>query len=124
MKKTINTLIDSLEKELKLIESEENNILKKSELSICKTQECLKKLENFALANKFKNTQEEISFFKEYKPHIFSKLIYFVKVYNIESKRPNGSDRVQKRYLMNELYQTNSGFRKLVVSQAEPLGSM
>ena len=110
MKKTINTLIDALEKELKLIESEESNILKKSELSIYKTQECLKNLEKFALSANFKNIQEEIFFFKELKPRIFSKLIYYVKVYNIESKRPNGSDRVQKRYLINELDRLKSFF--------------
>ncbi|MCB0538983.1 MAG: RteC domain-containing protein [Bacteroidetes bacterium] len=110
MKKVINTLIDDLEKELKLIESEESNILKKSEHSIYKIQECLKSLEKFAISNRFKNTQEEICFFKELKPRIFSKLIYYVRIYNIESKRPNGSDRVQKKYLMNELDRLKSFF--------------
>ena len=110
MKKITNTLIEGLEKELKLIESEDSNILQKSELSIYKTHECLKKLEKFALSANFKNIQEEISFFKELKPRIFSKLIYYVKLYNIESKRPTGSDRVQKKYLINELDRLKSFF--------------
>ena len=50
----------------------------------------------------FLNQEEEILFFKEIKPSVYSKLIYFIKVFNIESKRPNGSDKSQRRYLKNE----------------------
>lgn len=46
---------------------------------------------------------EEIKFFKEIKPLFFSKLIYQTKVLNIETKRPKGTDRTQRRYLLNEL---------------------
>lgn len=96
-------LQEELETELTRIENEENPTLKKAELSIYKIQEYLKILEKKISRYRFKNRQEEIIFFKETKPGIFCKLIFFVKIYNIESKRPNGSDRVQKRYLIREL---------------------
>jgi hypothetical protein len=93
----------TLEAELKQIDSEENNILKKAEQSIICISNCLKQLKEYIGKNKFYNQVEEILFFKEIKPSIYSKLIYFIKVFNIESKRPNGSDKSQKRYLQNEL---------------------
>jgi len=61
-----------------------------------------------ALKNKlhesgFKNEQEEICFFKEMKPQVLSKLLYFNKIYTIELKRPNGSNLIQKNYYEHEL---------------------
>ena len=47
----------------------------------------------------------EIIFFKIIKPKLFSKLIYYRKVYNIEMMRPNGQDCVLKNYFINELNQ-------------------
>ena len=52
---------------------------------------------------KFKSSKEEIEFFKVLKPQIFSKLIFHTKVLNIDTKRPKGTDRTQKKYLLKEL---------------------
>jgi len=51
----------------------------------------------------FKNEMEEICFFKEMKPQILSKLLFFNKIYNVELKRPNGSNHIQKNYFEQEL---------------------
>ena len=45
-----------------------------------------------------RNDDEEICFFKEYKPQLFSKLIYYSEIYKIETNRPTGSDTAQKNY--------------------------
>ncbi len=50
----------------------------------------------------FENTTAEIYFFKECKPKLFSKLIYYSKVYTIEMRRPTCSLGVQKNYLEEE----------------------
>jgi hypothetical protein len=94
---------DKLFEELKRIEIEEQNILKHTEQSIYRINQSLKELKEHLKLNKFSTLDDEILFFKEVKPSIYSKLIYFVKVFNIESKRPNGSDKSQKKYLLNEL---------------------
>jgi hypothetical protein len=93
----------SLEAELKQIDCEEEVILKKAERSIYSISNSLKKLKEYIRSNKFPNQKDEILFFKEIKPSIYSKLIYYVKIFNIESKRPNGSDKSQRKYLLNEL---------------------
>lgn len=60
-------------------------------------------LKNRLLEFGFKNEQEEICFFKEMKPQVLSKLLYFNKIYTIELKRPNGSNLIQKNYYEQEL---------------------
>lgn len=60
-------------------------------------------LHNFIVSYKFESQNEEILFFKELKPQILSRLIYYNKAYRIESKCPNGSNEVVKRYLNDEL---------------------
>lgn len=95
--------IKMLDSELKQIDNETPDILKKSELSILCINTCLKKLKEYICNNPFTSQEDEILFFKEIKPSVYSKLIYSVKIFNIESKRPNGSDISQKKYLLNEL---------------------
>ena len=46
----------------------------------------------------FQDTDEEIEFFKNTKPFILSKLIYFNDVYLLEIRKPNGSKEVLKEY--------------------------
>ena len=60
--------------------------------------------------NIFKSEQEEILFFKEIKPQFTSKLIYFNRIYKIEMKRPNGGNRVLKKYYQNELLKLKAFF--------------
>lgn len=45
-------------------------------------------LKDFALSHKFKDDAEEIRFFKYQKPLILGRLLYFYKLYQIESNRP------------------------------------
>jgi len=92
-----------LETDLKHIDCEIQDILKKSERSVVCINSQLKQLKDYILKNQFSTVEDEILFFKEIKPSIYSKLIYFVKVFNIESKRPNGSEKSQRKYLLNEL---------------------
>ena len=46
----------------------------------------------------FRGTNEEIFFFKDIKPFILCKLIYFNDIYTLELRKPNGSKEVLKEY--------------------------
>ena len=46
----------------------------------------------------FQDANEEILFFKDIKPFILSKLIYFNDIYLLELRKPNGSKEVLKEY--------------------------
>lgn len=55
-------------------------------------------LREFTHQYTFQDSNEEISFFKDIKPFILSKLIYFNDIYLLELRKPNGSKEVLKEY--------------------------
>ena len=103
MQPFITKLNNKLNNQLQVIDLEESNIINKAQKSIVCIKNTLNKLRTFVLNYTFRNEEEEIQFFKEIKPEIFSKLIYHVKINNIESKRPLGSFENRQNYLLNEL---------------------
>lgn len=84
---------------LDILESRTDDVLHKAEHGISRTEKFIKLLRQKVLETGFNNSEEEISFFKHVKPQIFSKLIYYVKLFNIESKRPRSSSKFQIKYL-------------------------
>lgn len=92
-------LISEFEMNLEALEARTDDILYKAEHGISRTEKCLKTLRQKVIEMGFKDNEEEISFFKHLKPQIFSKLIYYVKLFNIESKRPRSSSKFQIKYL-------------------------
>jgi hypothetical protein len=96
-------LTQKLNAQLQVIDLEETDTITKIQKSIYCIKNVLAELKVFILDYSFTNKEEEIIFFKEIKPKIFSKLIYHVKIFNIESRRPMGSYDIQKKFLCQEL---------------------
>ena len=63
----------------------------------------------------FQDANEEISFFKDIKPFILSKLIYFSDIYTLELRKPNGSKEVIKEYY-NRLMKNGGKCRRYFLS--------
>ena len=103
MNKHVNTIIEKVNVQLEAIELVEEPSLRKAKKAVLLLKEIMQQLKMKLNDYKFKNDEEEICFFKEYKPQLFSKLIYFSEIYKIETKRPTGSDTAQKNYLKKEL---------------------
>ena len=51
----------------------------------------------------FNNVAEEIHFFKQLKPKFYSKLIYHVRLFELESQKPIGIAKSQKKYFNRHL---------------------
>lgn len=96
-------LISEFETHLDVLESRTEDVLYKAENGITKTEKCIKLLRQKVLEMGFNSTEEEICFFKHIKPQVFSRLIYYVRLFNIESKRPRSSSKFQIRYLNNHI---------------------
>jgi len=103
MLETVARLLNDLEDQLKFIDLEQDDPIKCAQLSIDVSLKAVEKLKNILLKHKFKSQGEEIRFFKETKPKFLAPLIYHLKVYKIESRKPNGSDKIRRKYLVNEL---------------------
>lgn len=63
-------------------------------------------LKTFILAYNFQSEEEEILFFKEIKPRLCFRLIYYRKIYNVELDRPTGTEK-QREYLTEILNDIN-----------------
>ena len=91
-----------LETAIQELEIESDCPIKRIEAVIQLVIQSLSDLKKFVLKNDFKNTEEEIHFFKYQKPIIVSKLIYYNAVYKIETKKPYGEKQI-KKFLNKEL---------------------
>ncbi len=99
----ISKLNKSLNSQLQAIDLGETDLIRKAQKSIQCIKIALTQLKAFTIQHTFCNEIEEIRFFKKTKPELFSKLIYYAKIFNIESRRPTGSREIQEVYLRREL---------------------
>lgn len=103
-------ILKKLDHDLDHLELEEEDILVKAEKGIKFSKQTLKTVRNIIVDHEFESKLEEIHFFKCTKPKIYSKLIYYVKLFNIENKRPRGSNKSQVKYLNNNIEKLQTYF--------------
>lgn len=103
MEQFISKLKEKLNTHIHSIESTESDILQKSVQIITVLQKAFEELRIFIAKYTFANQEEEILFFKQIKPQIFSQLIYYNKVYYIEMRMPTGSNHDKEVFLENIL---------------------
>ncbi|WP_149304210.1 RteC domain-containing protein [Pareuzebyella sediminis] len=96
-------LLLEFEGQLETLESGNGDILFKAEKGIALVEKCIRKLQKQIVGQDFETQADEIYFFKHVKPQIFSKLIYYIKLFSIESKRPRGKDVAQIKYLQQQI---------------------
>lgn len=105
-----NLLLNNLNEQLNFIDLEIDDQIKKCEQAITVILKSINELKKAATKTNFKSKSEEIQFFKEVKPLFTSKLIYFNLVYRIEMKKPNGGNKILKKYYNNELLKLKAFF--------------
>ncbi len=102
MDKFYNDKLHKLETVINDFEIEADCSIQRIETVIHHILECLSEMKVYVLKRGFKNTDEEIRFFKYQKPAIVAKLIYYNAIYKIETKKPYGAKPIRK-YLNKEL---------------------
>ena len=103
MNKLCVKIVKDLEKELKHIEIENDDISITSEKCITKIRLALKETRKIVLTGEFKSKSDEIEFFKNTKPKIVSEFIYYAKLFKVFSNRPKGNVKVQRKYFENQI---------------------
>lgn len=66
-------------------------------------EETFDRLRTFVTHYTFRDQSEEINFFKNVKPHIFSWLLYYGQLHAMEARMPVGSRADQRKYLVEAL---------------------
>lgn len=109
MKKILNIVQD--------VEDEINSIILEAKYPVHQVEDTintilrhLATLRKYVQENGFKSEEDEIHFFKNVKPKVVSRLIFFNSVFKIETKRPNGGRKVIRKYLNAELHKLQRFF--------------
>lgn len=110
MERHFKKLIDELNKNLHFLSLEQDNIFKRCEESVNVCNRALEQCKGLMQEKYFKNSHDEILFFKELKPMITSKLKYHHMVFKIEHGKPL-SEVAQKAYYEKELTEIDHFFR-------------
>ena len=65
----------------------------------------------------FKDEQQEINFFKNIKPQILGKLIYYNKVFRVETTCPVSTGRIHQSYFENQLKILKSEYKESISNE-------
>ena len=110
MKTVASTLLADLNQQLASIHEETTKPVKYSKLAIRVVVEAIEKLKAATLKHNFKSQKEEIEFFKKIKPKFTAKLIYYTKIYQIETGKTGNKNKHYKHHLkkLNKWHKKNA----------------
>lgn len=103
MKEKINKLLAQIDLEIDEIDLYGYDIIETSLSMVHRLQNILIDLKTQLQTYVFASKEEEISFFKNQKPELLGRLLYFYKIYRIETQCPTGSNEVIKHHINKEL---------------------
>lgn len=103
MRTKFKTMLSDLDEQLNFLDLENDDKITKCEKALEITIRSVEKLKKSFIKEYSKSQEQEIDFFKKIKPQFTSKLIYFNTIYKLETKLPQGGDKIVKQYLNKEL---------------------
>lgn len=103
MKEKINKLLAQIDLEIDEIDLYGYDIIETSLSMVHRLRNILIDLKNQLQTYVFASKEEEIFFFKNQKPELLGRLLYFYKIYRIETQCPTGSNEVIKHHINMEL---------------------
>ena len=103
MKELVNNMLAEIEVDISEIDLYGYDIIETSLSMVYRLQTVLNDLKTKLQIYSFPAKEDEITFFKTQKPEILGRLLFFYKIYRIETQCPNGSDDVIRSYINREL---------------------
>lgn len=103
MKGYIGNILQEIDIEIDEIDLYGYDIIETSLSMVHRLQAVLNDLRTKIQTYIFPTKEDEILFFKTQKPEILGRLLFFYKIYKIETQCPNGSDEVIRNYINREL---------------------
>ena len=101
-----------IQKEEQKIKLEADNAIEEAFHMAAFLRNLLTEMKNHISENGFSNDNEEIEFFKTIKPQILGKLIYYNKVFRIETSSPVMDGKMYFKYFSNELQELKQEFKE------------
>lgn len=112
MYKLIQIILNNYKEEIKIVEESNLGDFNNVEQGISISRQYLQKLRICVRENKFVDQQNEILFFKKYKPYIYSRLKFYAKLYNFLINRPAGTIKSQEEFIDSEINKLQESNRR------------
>ncbi|OJZ04818.1 RteC domain-containing protein [Sphingobacterium sp. 40-24] len=112
MRKTLSHILAEIEKQERKVSSSTTRLIDEAYQMTIYLQELLNTLKEYILKEGFKDNKEEINFFKNTKPQILGKLIYYNKVFRIETSCPVETGKMYHSYFSAQLQELKLDFRE------------
>lgn len=112
MKYSLHKIIDDVSQYESKIVNEASGSLDEALKMISYLQEVLISLKASVTKEGFESEWDEINFFRNVKPGILGKLIYYNKVYRIECACPLGSGKIYRNYFSNQIKELKQEFEE------------
>lgn len=103
MEEMLADILSKIDVEIDEIDLYGYDIIETSLSMVHRLQELLNDLKTKLQTYSFPAKEDEITFFKTQKPEILGRLLFFYKIYRIETQCPNGSNDVIRNYISKEL---------------------
>ena len=103
MKEKLEDMLSKIDLEIDEIDLYDYDIIETSLSMIHKLQTVLNDLRTKMQTHVFPTKEDEILFFKTQKPELLGRLLFFYKIYRIETQCPTGSNEIIRLYLNKEL---------------------
>jgi len=108
--KSLNSIISEIRIKEEKVSSETKHPIDEAYQMTLYLKEILHSAREYILKIGFKNEAEEIEFFRDIKPQILGKLIYYNKVFRIETDCPVKDGRLYQKFFMSQLQQLKQEF--------------
>jgi len=122
-------IISELENNLESLKISNENILILSQKAVALCSDVLMEMKRAVKKNDFQATEQEVFFFKNIKPQVYSKLIFYHTLFKIETKCPE-SKLLKEKYLkrvikkLHKYFEQNADICKYYRSKQECLDKM
>ncbi|MFA5330240.1 MAG: RteC domain-containing protein [Prolixibacteraceae bacterium] len=104
---TFCEIILDLENDLSRMKEVSENVPEQLEYGIGQCKVALDRMRKLVVDEGFPDLKSEIYFFKKIKPAVYSKLLYYQAVFDLESKLQKADIPVIRRYFQRRLYKIN-----------------
>lgn len=112
--KSLNSIISEIHIKEEKISRETSHLIDEAYQMTLYLRELLQTTREYILKEGFKNEADEIEFYREIKPHILGQLIYYNKVFKIETICPVKDGRMYHKFFMNQLQELKQEFKEYI----------
>ncbi len=110
--KSLHTIISEIRRKEDEISLKTPRLIDEAYQMTLYLKELLQVTREFVLKDGFKDNVEEIEFFRDIKPQILGKLIYYNKVFRIETICPVKNGKMYHKFFMGQLQQLKQEFKE------------